>query len=104
MEYTLRHLPKSLNETYERILQDIDSSGPYNQHIARRALQWLVGSFRPFSLAEINDALSIQVGRSELDAGAFFDVRDVIDACGSLVYCEDDIVGLSHLTVKVGAI
>ncbi|KAL1695374.1 hypothetical protein GGG16DRAFT_45732 [Schizophyllum commune] len=100
VENTLRHLPTSLNETYERILKAIDRSDAHDQHIARRALQWLVGSFRTLTVWEINDALLIQFGESQLSRGAFFDVRDVLDACGSLVYCENDTVRLSHATVK----
>ncbi|KAL1673034.1 hypothetical protein EV122DRAFT_223538 [Schizophyllum commune] len=100
VENTLRHLPMSLNETYERILRSIDRGDSYDRRIARRTLQWLVGSYRPLTVGEIHDALLIQVEELELERASFLDIHGVLDACGSLVYCEDEVVSLSHATVK----
>ncbi|KAL1726436.1 hypothetical protein EV714DRAFT_239378 [Schizophyllum commune] len=99
---TLRHLPRSLNETYERMLEEVDRLDPYDRRIIQRALQWLVGSPRLLTLRELNNALLIEVGERELGKYSPFDPHFVVDICGSLVYFEEKsgVVGLSHSTVK----
>uniref|UniRef100_D8QEV9 Uncharacterized protein n=1 Tax=Schizophyllum commune (strain H4-8 / FGSC 9210) TaxID=578458 RepID=D8QEV9_SCHCM len=98
----LGHLPTSLYATYERLLQDIDESGPDDPLIARRALQWLVGSKIPLHIDQLNDALTIEVGEPDLRSYNVLSWSAVLDVCGSLVLYDrtTGFASLSHSTVK----
>src|ERR1700677_4230327 len=52
----LKSLPKTLDETYDRILQNIDDE--YHND-AFNVLQWLAFSARPVTLAEVAEALAV---------------------------------------------
>ncbi|KAL1734148.1 hypothetical protein EV714DRAFT_281270 [Schizophyllum commune] len=99
----LNNLPKTLYETYERILQAIDRQGTDMARIAQRTLRWLVGAQRPIRLNEIQEAVMIEVGQDALneDLGVF-DPMDVLHTCSSLVSYDnaEGVVNLSHFTVQ----
>lgn len=99
----LHSLPKGLDETYERIFLAIDMETIGGQ-LARRALIWLVAALRPLRLAEIMEALSINLRTRTLDSDIGpMHKRVLLDVCGSLVtYTErTGIIVLSHSSVKV---
>ncbi|KIX08660.1 uncharacterized protein Z518_03317 [Rhinocladiella mackenziei CBS 650.93] len=81
----LSSLPKNLDETYNRILQSLESTGQLQDAIS--ALQWLCFSSRPLNLAEIVEILAIGTA----DQGGFFpeerlpDPTDVMVVCSSLI-------------------
>ncbi|KAF8493423.1 hypothetical protein F5888DRAFT_1908675 [Russula emetica] len=59
---TLRELPESLDETYERILREIKKP---NRDIARRVLQSLVVATRPPRVAELAEVLAVDFDDAE---------------------------------------
>ena len=59
---TLRELPESLDETYERILKEIKKP---NRGLARRVLQCLVVATRPLRVAELAEVLAIDFDDAE---------------------------------------
>ncbi|KAI9568426.1 hypothetical protein HD554DRAFT_766586 [Boletus coccyginus] len=98
----LHSLPEGLDGTYERILLTINMETTAGQ-LARRALVWLVAALRRLRLAEIMEALSINLRTRTLDSDIGpMHKRVLLDACGSLVtYTErTGIVILSHSSVK----
>jgi len=104
IEAALDNLPAGLYETYDRIIQAIKQRGPSDDQIARSCLLWLAGTFTPLTLDQLNEAMMIEVGQSDLnpDLGVM-DPMDVVAACGSLVTYNEKtrIVSLSHYSVKV---
>ncbi|KAL8717888.1 MAG: hypothetical protein Q9225_004913, partial [Loekoesia sp. 1 TL-2023] len=101
----LDSLPLTLNETYARILCNIDAS--YSR-LAARALQWLVYSERPLKIQELVEVLAIDV-----EDECIFDPDrrlpehdDILLICSSLVTIAVDsnrhtrIVRLAHFSVK----
>lgn len=81
---TLRSLPKSLDDTYARILEAIDEDYVEDVH---RILSFLVYSFHPLSIQEIADTIAIVT-----HDGTFYDVeyrlsepRDILKICSGLV-------------------
>ena len=99
----LNSLPEGLDETYERILLAIGTETMTGQ-LAQRALIWLVAALRPLRLAEIMEALSINLRTRTLDSDVGpMHSGALLDACGSLVtYTEKTgIIILSHSSVKV---
>ena len=103
----LKNLPKGLNETYERILLKIVGKGEATAARAEKILMWLVGSFRPLQLLELEEALMVEPGSKELNENLrLMRVTDILTTCGSLVegYLDMDgvrTVRLSHFTVQV---
>ena len=59
---TLRELPESLDETYERILKEIKKP---NRDLARRVLQCLVVASRPLRVAELAEVLAVDFDDAE---------------------------------------
>ena len=104
----LKSLPNGLYETYDRVLLNIVSKGDTTAARAEKVLTWLVGSFRPLQLLELEEALMIEPGSKELNEDLrLMRVTDILTTCGSLVegYLDKDnrqMVRLSHYTVKVG--
>ncbi|KAH6646797.1 hypothetical protein BKA67DRAFT_496362, partial [Truncatella angustata] len=110
----LQSLPKTLDETYERILASIPSA--HVQH-TRRILQFLTYSERPLRLDEAVDAIAVDVGKN-VARGRRFDFKDRLPVpeeitryCSSLValvsrqgkYREEQTVKeiqLAHFSVK----
>src|SRR6266404_1381291 len=102
----LDELPKSLDETYERILKEINSA---NKEHAYRLLQCLVVVTRPLRVKELADVLAFDFtsgGIPELNADWRWEDQEeaVLSACSSLVSviivrCSR-IVQFSHFSVK----
>src|SRR5436305_1597798 len=81
----LQTLPPTLNQTYERILLEIQRSSEANACRARAALQWLVCSVRPLYLPELAEAMVI-APRTEApfdEADRFFDQMDAAEILSS---------------------
>ena len=81
----LRSLPKDLDDTYARILQNIDNKG-YGDQVAK-ILQWLAYSFEPMSPKEVAEVLTVDMESYplvDLDR-RLEDPQDILELCSSLV-------------------
>ena len=105
----LEELPETLDETYERVLKDINKA---NREHARRLLQCLTVALRPLRVEELAEVLAI-----EFDASAHGGIpqlnpnwrwsdhhQAVLSTCSSLIAIVDDgdyqVVQFSHFSVK----
>ncbi|KAN0141715.1 hypothetical protein V8E53_000177 [Lactarius tabidus] len=102
----LEELPKSLDETYKRILKEINNS---NQKQAHHLLQCLSVSSRPLRVEELAEVLALDVtagGIPKLNAKWRWADHEaaVLSACSSLVSIIIDdgsrVVQFSHFSVK----
>src|SRR6266404_7996713 len=102
----LDELPKSLDETYERILKEINNA---NKEHAYRLLRCLVVAARPLRVEELADVLAFDFtsgGTPELNTDWRWEDQEeaVLSACSSLVsVIMDDgsrVVQFSHFSVK----
>ena len=98
----LRVIPKDLNSTYERALRTIEAQSEEDRELALKALRWIVNAKRPLQWPELQIALAIQEGQSELDKDDFVEPHDIVEQCGSLVILDDltDTIRLVHYTVQ----
>jgi ankyrin repeat protein len=103
---TLEGLPKSLDETYKRILNEINNA---NQVHAYRLLQCLAVSLRPLRVEELAEMLAFDLteeGIPILNAEWRWEDQEevVLSACSSLVSVIIDdgfrVVQFSHFSVK----
>ncbi|KAG2336151.1 hypothetical protein BDR05DRAFT_1015909 [Suillus weaverae] len=103
IEAALDNLPAGLYETYDRIIHAIKQRGPSDDQIAWSCLLWLASTFTPLTLDQLNEAMMIEVGQSNLnpDLGVM-DPMDIVAACGSLVTYNEKtaVVALSHYSMK----
>jgi ankyrin repeat protein len=104
---TLKELPKSLDETYERLLKGIKRA---NQDHALRLLQCLVVAIRPLRVEELAEVLAIDFhdaeGIPKLNPNWRSEDQEqaLLAACSSLIsIVEDDssrVVQFSHFSIK----
>jgi len=107
VQRTLKELPESLDETYERILKEIKKP---NRCFAQRVLQCLVVAIRPLRVAELADVIAVDLDDSEgiprLNADWRWEDQEqaLLIACSSLIaIVKDDhsrVVQFSHFSVK----
>ena len=99
LERALSTLPRTLDETYERILLRI----PEEHHQAAfLALQFLAFSTRPVGVDCLAEVVAVQPGCSSWDkVDRLFDPRDILTICASLVTIQENhSVQLAHYSVK----
>ena len=106
----LKDLPKSLNETYERMLKEI---GKVNPHQAYRLLQCLTVATRPLRVEELAEVLALDFDRTKdwipaLNQAWRWDDKQqgVLSTCSSLIVIVnnqdsgDRVVQFAHFSVK----
>jgi ankyrin repeat protein len=109
VRHILEELPETLDETYERILRDINKA---NRDHAHRLLQCLAVAVRPLRVAELAEVLAVDFGTgacggtSKLNPDWRWDDQQqaVLSTCSSLVSIVDEkgfqVVQFSHFSVK----
>jgi hypothetical protein len=109
LRHQLNELPTSLDETYERVLKEIQST---NQgRYAHRLLQCLVVAIRPLRVHELVDVLSYDLDAAKGEIPTFHpewrweeQEQAVLSACSSLISVVGDgyfrVVQFSHFSVK----
>jgi ankyrin repeat protein len=106
LRHILEELPKSLDETYKRILNEINSA---NRAHAYRLLQCLVVALRPLRVEELAEVLAFDLptgGLPKLNASWRWEDQEeaVLSACSSLVsviiHRGSRVVQFSHFSVK----
>ena len=95
---TLRSLPATLDETYLRILDNIDSASAGHAH---RMLTWLCFSSHPLTVDEAIEALAVDPIELFYDpTDKIENPEDILSICGSLVACNNGVLRLAHHSVK----
>ena len=87
LHQALASLPKTLDDTYARILCNIDKRyNSYNRHILK-ILQWLAFSVRPLQLEELAEIFAIDVDETPRfdPQRRLFEPRDILTICSSLI-------------------
>ena len=109
VRHMLEELPETLDETYERILKDINKA---NRDHAYRLLQCLTVAVRPLRVAELAEVLAIDFGTasrggtSKLNTDWRWEDQQeaVLSTCSSLISVVDErggqVVQFSHFSVK----
>src|SRR6266702_1893803 len=101
----LRELPKSLDETYERVLKEIEKANP---HQAYRLLQCLTVATRPLRVDELAEVLALDFDGAKEGIPALNEdwrwddqQQGVLSTCSSLiVVSKTRVVQFVHLSVK----
>ncbi|MCJ1377478.1 hypothetical protein MMC17_000573 [Xylographa soralifera] len=100
----LYKLPRGLEDTYIRLLEQIKDRNTDNLEAVRKALMWLVSTLNPLTLGRLTEAISIEPGDTRRDTEKMImDDRDLLEMLGSLVTVdstlEDPVVSLVHFSL-----
>jgi hypothetical protein len=101
----LERLPRgttALVQAYEEAMKRIQSQEVGFRELAERVLSWITCARRPLTATELQRALAVEVGDSELDEENLQDIGETISACAGLVTADDEskIVRLVHYTTQ----
>lgn len=102
----LDHLPPTMQDIYDDIIQGINNSIPGDQDLALKALSWVFhtanhpGS-RPLSVKEILDLVATEIGEDLATDDLKSSPDDLLNACRGLLIVDaiTNTVRFAHLTV-----
>ena len=109
VRHMLEELPETLDETYERILRDINKANRVHAH---RLLQCLTVAIRPLRVAELAEILAVDFGTADCGGTSKLNMdwrwadqqQAVLSTCSSLISIVDEdgfqVVQFSHFSVK----
>lgn len=97
----IKKLPKSLPETYNRVLSRIVEIG--NAEVAKKIFPWVPIARRPMLLEELREAIAVEVLQSYSNPQRLVnDMSQIVSWCGNLIVLdeEDGTIQFTHQTVK----
>ncbi|RAH45299.1 Pfs, NACHT and Ankyrin domain protein, partial [Aspergillus brunneoviolaceus CBS 621.78] len=101
----LERLPRgsdAYDYAYSEAMQRIKSQVPASRTIALKALMWITGAKRQLRVLELQHALAIEDGDTELDASGIPSVAYILSVCAGLVTVDEgsDSMRLVHYTTQ----
>lgn len=93
---------KAYNDTYQEAMRRIEGQMEGHTLLAKQVLAWITLAKRPLSPLELQHALAVDAGASELDEGNLSQIDDMISVCAGLVTIdqESSIIRLVHYTMQ----
>jgi hypothetical protein len=101
----LEKLPKgsdALDLAYKEAIRRIQGQEPGFVELALRVLSWITCAKRPLTRIELQHALAIEAGESELGGDNLQDIEEIVSLCAGLATIdqEGDIIRLVHYTAQ----
>lgn len=102
----LTNLPtgaKAYDYAYETTLQRITHSNDSDsKELALSVLQWITCAKRPLTKEELQHALAVEVGTTELDEENLVQIEEMVSVCAGLVTIDEEsnIIRLVHYTTR----
>lgn len=98
----LQELPTTLDASYDNAMQRITDQEEDHWKVAFKTLAWVTHAFRPLSLRELQHALAVEPGDSELDEDLMMDAPSITALCAGLVIIDKATgnVNLVHYSTK----
>ena len=104
VEDALDHPPEGYDGFYERNMLRIteESENTRASSLARKTLQWVVHAHRPLSLAELRDALAVDLNKAGFRKAARPDKATILEVTAGMIMIEFDEknVRLNHRTAQ----
>lgn len=97
----LKHLPPSLNATYDEIYLEIEEQNKYDRKLADRAIMWVMCSYEPLGVDALLDAIRIETDETMSWPTSRISELALMSACNNLlvVDLERRVWTFSHLSV-----
>lgn len=102
----LKRLPRTLESTYDRILERTHSRGKIACDLVQRSLFWIIhytpGTRPLLTVQQICEAVSIEDHASSLDPRKLVDAEEILISCSSLIRlsADGDRMESAHFTVE----
>jgi hypothetical protein len=101
----LKKLPKgseAYDNAYEDAMKRIEGQVADSKELAIQVLSWITLSKRPLTATEIQHALALEIGESELDEENLPEVKDILSVCSGLVTIDEEsnVIRLVHYTTQ----
>ena len=103
----LENLPRGYDASYKATMERIEQATLSNPNdttarLAKRTLMWVACSYRALSLAELQEALEIDLDKPELRMSFPYDKQTLLEITAGLVYIDSDEkhVRLCHATAQ----
>ncbi|KAK1248783.1 hypothetical protein MKX08_007003 [Trichoderma sp. CBMAI-0020] len=93
---------KVLEKAYEQAMIRTNSQMSGFQALGRKVLAWIICAKRKLTMLELQHALAVEIGSTELDQDNLPEVEDMVSACAGLVTVdkESNIIRLVHYTTQ----
>jgi ankyrin repeat protein len=93
---------KGLETLYNQAMERIYSQDEDSQELAKKVLSWITHAKRPLKTSELQHALAVEVGTTELDEDFLPEVDDMVSVCAGLVTIDEQggIVRWIHYTTQ----
>lgn len=85
----LANLPKEVDQTYDEAMRRIEAQIDDDRELATRVLSWLAYTLRPLSVRELQYALAVQPGMTEMDFDSIEDDDLLTSVCAGLVVIDE---------------
>jgi hypothetical protein len=87
---------------YEEAMERINGQDTDSKELARQVLLWITCARRPLTISELQHALAVEVGESELDRENLCQIEDMVSVCAGLVTVDEEsrIIRLVHYTTQ----
>ncbi|KAK7986896.1 hypothetical protein PG988_001884 [Apiospora saccharicola] len=95
-----KNMPRGLAGAYSVALDRVMAQEESVKDVALRALLWIANSERPLSKPELLEALSIEPGMVDMEAGDRFDDLSLARDCADLVVFKNGQYSLLHISLK----
>jgi ankyrin repeat protein len=91
-----------LSSAYEQAMERINGQREGFQLLAKNVLSWITYAKRPLTISELQHALAVEDGESELDEDNLPEIEDMVSVCAGLVTVDEEsnIIRLIHYTTQ----
>jgi hypothetical protein len=101
----LEKLPKgseAYDQAYREAMERIEGQTADYEILAKQVLSWITCAMRPLTTLELQHALAVEVGESELDQENLPEIEDMVSVCAGLVTVDEEshIIRLVHYTTQ----
>lgn len=102
LKVALDSLPEGLDETYDEVVERINTQNADDSALAWKVLGWILHSAQPLTVIELQHALAVEPGDSYLDEDSITGEELLTSVCGGIVtiQSESTTIGLVHLSTQ----
>ena len=95
-------MPPDLGDTMEAVIARIQKLPSSKAKLGMEVLMWLHLAYRPLQLAELQHALSVEAGQTELDPDDIPSQKVILDSCLGLVILDEETrtIRFVHYTLE----
>lgn len=89
------------DRSYDDAMSRIEAQAADQEELAKQVLSWITCAKRPLRTSELQEAVSVEAGESQIDKDNIPDIGDIISVCAGLVTVDKGgIIRLIHYTTQ----